>query len=602
MIWKSVVGKLWLTIIGLVAVVLAILSLLLFQLFDSSYSEQQMKDLEALAQKLSFIFQHYPDKEEVVTTAGELVEAYETRLFVVNSDRTQVGHIASSPNVPELPAEFLLEHPQLKKVFQGKKQSLRVSLPLKSEDKRIYRNNEFVVVAVPLYLGPGQTGAVFLYQGLDELKETTNQTKILVLYAAGIAIILTTVFAFFLSTRITQPLRQMKKAADLLAKGKFEGKVDIRSDDEIGDLASTFNHMAARLDELIRAVSHEKEQLSSILRSMADGVITIDAEGRIILTNPPAEKMLQAWHFENEELHPTGEEKREPRKTGVPAPLFSIFQSVLKSEEEVVADIAVQGRIWSVIMGPLYDRNMIRGTVAVLRDVTEERRLDKLRKDFIANVSHELRTPLAMLQGYSEAIIDDIAASPQETKEIAKIIYDETLRMGRLVHDLLDLARMEAGHQELNLNEVDVVFLIEKVMRKFSALAKERGIALRHSVDLPRRSYRLDADRMEQVFTNLIDNAIRHTGEGGLIMISATQKGGELYFHVKDTGSGIPEEDLPFVFERFYKADKARTRGKAGTGLGLAIVKNIVQAHGGSISVHSKVGEGTTFTIQIPVE
>ena len=265
-----------------------------------------------------------------------------------------------------------------------------------------------------------------------------------------------------------------------------------------------------------------------------------------------------------------------------------------------MTEVDVQGRSYVILMTPLYDQTFVRGAVAVIRDMTEERRLDKLKKDFIANVSHELRTPISMLQGYSEAIIDDIAGSEKEKKEIAQIIYDESLRMGRLVNELLDIARMEAGHLQLQKENVNVKEFSERIIRKFQGLAKEHGIKLEVDVESSKGLVFLDPDRIDQVLTNLIHNAIRHTDEAGVVKLIVSETDSCVYFDIKDTGSGIPEEDLPFVFKRFYKADKARTRGRAGTGLGLAIVKNIVEAHGGQISVHSKINEGTTFSFYIP--
>jgi two-component system sensor histidine kinase ResE len=235
-------------------------------------------------------------------------------------------------------------------------------------------------------------------------------------------------------------------------------------------------------------------------------------------------------------------------------------------------------------------------------------RLEKLRKDFVANVSHELRTPLSMLQGYSEALLDDIASSPEERRELAQVIYDESLRMGRLVQDLLDLARMEAGRLELNATVTDLIPLLTRVHRKFAALARERGVALQLDVDAEPGALtlvRADEDRLEQVFTNLLDNAIRHTPAGEKIVLRAMCVDGEsgnrfLRIEVEDHGQGIPPEDVPYIFERFYKADKARKRS-SGTGLGLAIVKNLVEAHEGTVGVRSRIGQGTTFTVTLPV-
>jgi two-component system sensor histidine kinase ResE len=268
----------------------------------------------------------------------------------------------------------------------------------------------------------------------------------------------------------------------------------------------------------------------------------------------------------------------------------------------------VRNEVWSVVMTPLYARAAVRGVVAVLRDVTEEFRLDKLRKDFVANVSHELRTPLSMLQGYSEALLDDIAGSAEERKELAQVIHEESLRMGRLVRDLLDLARMEAGHIELHFRQMDVRSFMKRMHRKFAALSKEQEILM--NCELPSEDlilYHVDEDRLEQVMTNLLDNAIRHTPAQAEIVMRAerhTFKGEEaVLIEIVDQGMGIPAGDLPYIFERFYKADKARTRGATGgTGLGLSIVRNLVEAHHGAVMVKSTVGQGTTFSVLLPLK
>jgi two-component system sensor histidine kinase ResE len=326
---------------------------------------------------------------------------------------------------------------------------------------------------------------------------------------------------------------------------------------------------------------------------MADGVITFNRDGTILITNPPADRFLQYWYYEKGDFGSTDEE-------AIPSKLMNLLQQAVETENEQIGEISLQGRHWVILVSPLYSNQFFRGAVAVLRDMTEERQLDKMRKDFIANVSHELRTPISMLQGYSEAIVDDIAESQEEKKEMAKVIYDESLRMGRLVNELLDLARMEAGHLQLTVESVDLTTFMNRIIHKFQGLAKDNGIQL--SVDMVEEIAKIsfDPDRIEQVLTNLIDNAIRHTPTGGSVQLRVSPDDKGILVEVTDSGSGIPEEDLPFVFERFYKADKARTRGRAGTGLGLAIVKNIIDAHRGHISVQSKLGQGTTFSFLLP--
>src|SRR5699024_7956480 len=285
----------------------------------------------------------------------------------------------------------------------------------------------------------------------------------------------------------------------------------------------------------------------------------------------------------------------------LPDELNKVLQQVILEEKELIQELQLQGRNWVMIMTPLYDQSYIRGAVAVIRDMTEERQLDKLRKDFISNVSHELRTPIALMQGYSEAIVDDIAESPAEKNELAQIILEESLRMSRLVNELLDIGRMEAGYMELNLEEIDIQTFMERIHKKFIGMADENDIELTFTNEIERDIVCLDPDRMEQVLTNLIDNALGHTGKDGAVHVTIRSLQDKLHIEVEDNGSGIKEEDLSFIFERFYKADKSRTRtDKKGTGLGLAITKHIVQAHDGIISVKSKINEGTTFSINLP--
>lgn len=556
--------------------------------FENYHIQEAERNLTQLASNIAVIMEQHEDKEIARSIAWELVND-ETKVIIAADEDT----FWVSPDrelVANIPAALIIEDPYLKQVITNdQNKSKKIDLPVEYDVNK--QSQELFVVGAPLHIENDQKGAVFLYQSLDVVKSTTQHTTQFIFLAAGIGIVLTTVFAFFLLTRITAPLRKMREAAFEVARGKFDTKVPILTHDEIGALGMALNQMGRQLKYNMNALNQEKEQLASILNSMADGVITLNRDGTILVTNPPAERFLQAWYYQQGMYQDVGEE--------LPPQVRELFQRSVSFEKEQIIEISLQGRTWVILMSPLYNQTYIRGAVAVLRDMTEERRLDQLREDFIANVSHELRTPIAMLQGYSEAIMDDIASTEEERKEIIKVIYDESLRMGRLVNELLDLARMQSGNITLNKEMVDFDLLLDRVVRKFQGLAKDNLISLT-SIREEIGEVNLDPDRIEQVFTNLIDNAIRHTDENGQVEVRVTGQESSIKVDIIDTGSGIPEEDLPFVFERFYKADKARTRGKSGTGLGLAIVKNIISAHNGNISVHSKIGEGTTFTFVIP--
>jgi two-component system, OmpR family, sensor histidine kinase ResE len=580
-LWRSVVGKLWMTILLLVSFVLLILTIMLLEFFEQYHVNEAEKDLTQVANKIARIMDSYGDSELAKSIASEVVDPF-TKVLIVE-DEEHFWYSPSGYEMVELPIHFLKEDPLLSKVFTDQR-TVTKKTDFTSIEVEDYTYNEVIIVGVPIK--STQKSAVFLYQSLYAIEQTTEQTTKLIFLAAGIAFILTTFFAFFLSSRITSPLIRMREAAFLISKGRFDTKLPILTRDEIGELAVALNKMGSQLKLNLDALKHEKEQLFSILSSMADGVITLNRNGAMQISNPPAERFLQAWYYE--------QGMEETNVTDIPVEIKELFQRVVSFESEQLIELSFQGRSWVIVMSPLYNGEQIRGAVAVIRDMTEERRLDKLRKDFIANVSHELRTPISMLQGYSEAIIDDIAGTEQEKKEIAQVIYDESLRMGRLVNELLDLARMEAGHIQLQEEQINLEEFIDRVVRKFQGLAKEKLVSLSHSCENCYDSIIFDPDRMEQVFTNLIDNAIRHTEPNGEVNVHVSLSNSGLKVEIQDSGSGIPKEDLPFVFERFYKADKARTRGKTGTGLGLAIVKNIIEAHKG------KINEGTTFSILLP--
>lgn len=591
-LWRNLVGKLWITFILLVSFVLFILTVTLLEFFENYHINETEDDLTSTANKIAKIIETHNDEQLrfALDIAWELIDDH-TQVAVIN-DFDQFYHSPAAAGMEYLPINQIMKDPELSTVFTFNKTVRKVTTISDSVYKEENRS-PVLIIGVPLHKEFDKQGAVFIYQSLEIMQKTTQYTTKYILLAAGVAIVLTTFFAFFLSTRITAPLSKMRQAIFEVMKGKFDTKVPILTNDELGELATAFNQMGRQLKFNIDALNQEKEQLASILSSMADGVITFNRDGTILVTNPPAEKFLQHWYYEQVANNSSGE--------ALPSKVMELFLQAVNTEQEQVGEVSLNGRHWVMIVSPLYNKTIIRGAVAVIRDMTEERMLDKLRSDFIANVSHELRTPIAMLQGYSEAMIDDIGSSEEEKREISQVIYDESLRMGRLVNDLLDLARMEAGHITLNYGDVQIKQYSERIIRKFQAFAKDNHVKLSTQYNGPNTAtFAFDADRIEQVLTNLIVNAIRHTEEGGEVTLAIAIEEEGLVFKIIDTGSGIPVEDLPFVFERFYKADKARTRGQSGTGLGLAIAKNIVEAHNGEISVQSVYGEGTTFSFVIP--
>ena len=447
MLWRSVVGKLAITILLLVSFVLFILTILLLEFFENFHIQEAEKDLLQTANKVSIMLEEDDDTSYILETT-ERVKDPSSKVFIVLNDGSLLISETSNEELAVLDKDWF-------------RANVHISNELLTEgdfNQQITIPNSATEVMAVATTTNNQQEVVFVYQSLDAIDQTRAETTRIIFLTAGIAIILTTIFAFFLSTRISSPLIKMREAALDLTRGEFDTKVPILTNDEIGELGIAFNRMGRQLKFHINALRQEKEQLSSIVRSMADGVITLNRGGKMIVINPPAEKFIDDWYYEHNQEN-DGEQQ-------LPNELNQILQRVIDGEKEVLQEISLQGRNWVMIMTPLYDQSYVRGAVAVIRDMTEERRLDKLRKDFISNVSHELRTPISLLQGYSEAIVDDIAESKEEKNELAQIINEESLRMGRLVNELLDLERMEADHIQLNSETVHLESFITRILKK----------------------------------------------------------------------------------------------------------------------------------------
>lgn len=581
-IWNSVVGKLWATIMLLVLFVLFIVTVLMLEFLEDFHIQQAE---EKLRREAALITNIVNQNEEADLDLIQEILTEETNVMIYSEEQEGLLTIHDGLGKDET-QQKLMSHRFFAQAFEGEAQIETMLLPSLTEENRM---ENYLVLSYPLQPDQNPHGTVFIYQSLKEVNNTSNQTTKIVFLSGFLAMVLTTLLSFFLSTQITSPLRKMREGAHELAKGNFQTRVPSSQRDEIGELGAAFNRMGMQIKHHVEVINQEKEQLSNILSSMTDAVITFNKDTSILLSNPPADELLHRWHKVSSN-----------EAEFLPAPLYHMLQHMLENEEELEEEFELDNHYYGVSLSLLYSKDTVRGAVAVIRDLTEQHRLEKLRSDFIANVSHELRTPIAMLQGYSEAIIDGVVETEEDKNEMIRVISDESNRMGRLVTELLDLARLESGYLRIYQEPVAIAPSLARMTSKFSQKAKEKHIHLEYVSEVDESVLLfVDEDRMEQVFTNLIDNALRHTPEHGNVKVQVVDNERTVTISVSDTGYGIPSEDLPYVFERFYKADKARTRGKGGTGLGLAIAKNIIVRHEGTIEVTSELEKGTTFTIEL---
>ncbi|CAM3339792.1 ATP-binding protein [Hydrogenibacillus schlegelii] len=573
MITRSVVGKLWLTIVAVGTIALVTLGMLLAQLFQNYFYTRETRDLGGIADAVVRVLAASSSRGDALAVATALV---------ANENRTLVFIRPEEVGRAREPVRSMLEDPRFQPAWRGERVAFQGRYPVARDGGTV--EEAFIVVAAGFPAERG-TNVVLLYESTAPVREAIGSIDRLIFFAIVFALLTTTVFALFLTRRITLPLRDMIRAANHIAEGNYSLRLDYDFQDEVGSLARSFNHMARKLEETLTTLKRQTDERERILVSLGEGVLSVDRALQIRLANPHARRLLERAFGERDRL---------------PEPLAALFRRTIEQRKGEEALLEAGGVHLIAVTAPLLDDDETLGAVGVLRDTTRQRQLDQLRQDFIANVSHELKTPLAMLQGYTEAILDGLFTSPEELRELVNIIYEEILRMGRLVNDLLDYTRIETGNFALDIEEIALEPLFDRLQRRYQPMFTERDVAFVVDNRAPGRFW-LDRDRMEQIFINLIDNALRYTPPGGEIRITAERLASGLRLSVRDTGEGIPPEDLPFVFERFYKGDKSRTRGKGGTGLGLAIVKRLVEAHGGTIAVESAVGRGTTFVIDLPL-
>lgn len=583
MIKKSIISKLWVSIVILIIIVLFTLSFGVSNLLEKFYYSQITKDLVTQGEQLVKVLNSRDHTEKVKEQLDLLSIFNDAHIVIVEKD----GLVDSCSSMMGLDRGSAFQPEELQKVFTGEIVAKKAffhhfSAPMLS-------------VAIPIYNDNQINSALMLFRPIAPITDTINSMRKLIVFAALGAIILASIISFFLSRTLSRPLIQMNKIAQEMAKGNFNNKIIVKSNDEVGLLSTSLNNMSEQLKRSITDLSYEKAKLENVLDSMSDGVITLNAKGNIILINPPAEKFLT--NYEKDEI------LKENFFTIVNIPeLKDLFTKVTLERKIQNRDIDLNDRIIAIRMAPLLsnDTKNVLGVVAILQDVTKERHLEQMRRDFTANVSHELRTPLSLMQGYSEALLDDVITEEQEKTRVINIIHQETLRLKRMVNDLLDLSRIQTGHFTLNKIPLEIEDLLKNIAEKYKTKIDKTNIAFELQIPPNLPKVLGDYDRLQQVLINLIENALNHT-EKGKITLSAHKEDEQILIKVTDTGSGMSKDETEFVWERFYKIDKSRNRQKGGTGLGLAIVKNIIKAHKGEVWVESKLGKGSTFGVTLPI-
>lgn len=598
--WKkgSVGVRLIIIYFLLVFIALTIVGVFIMQQLEAYHMENIRSGLTKVAQEgvlksLSSYSSLQESQQEIQTNIETWYSAVQEEIFVVDES----FNIIASSN-PSFVNESAIDNLDEKLITT----SLNGNV---AESDGVIGSQEIPVknMAFPIKNNDSVSGVLYIREDLSSVYETLEQSFLIFIQAMVVALAVTVILGVLISRSITRPINQLTQRAEAVSRGDFKKQVQVRSSDEIGRLGKAFNKMAEQLDKNMSEISDEKNKLEIVLKTMADGLIATDELGRIIHINSAALEM-----FNVTEEYAKSKSYDSFISGYCPSLTMEKIRIKVNSENEFDAseNFEYNGNVYYARY-ELIDRsqNSEVGLVLLIQDITERQKLESMQRDFVANVSHELNTPLTTIKSYTETILDSEGIMQQEETmtRFLTVIDSEADRMSRIVKDLLQLSRLESQREKWNKSVQNIITIVSNVVIKNSINAKNKNQHLNslfnEEAEIP--AY-VDSDKMEQVLLNILSNAIKYTEENGRIDVDVIERNDSVYITVMDNGIGISDKELPRLFERFYRVDKARSRSMgSGTGLGLSIAKQIVEEHDGTITIESKEGKGTTVTVQLPV-
>ena len=448
----------------------------------------------------------------------------------------------------------------------------------------------YMDVAIPIS-GGDNSFIIYIRDNRSTVCSLNSELLLIILQALLVGLLVSVTLSFLLAKTIIDPIEKLTEGTERIAKGDFNETLNVESTDEIGILTTTFNDMASVLHKTLEAVENERNKLDTLFLHMTDGVVAYDGNGALIHCNPAAAALL-------------GRKSEDCRYSELFETMCPFAQVVsLQRSDFVESELAVGDRSVEVCLAPFSDEQR-GGVLVVLHDVTEHRKTEERRKEFVANVSHELRTPLTNVRSYAETIREAGDELSRETEnDFLDVVISETDRMTNIVRDLLTLSRLDSGRSEMNMARFPFGAAIDAVLRSIELEARRHHHELTRSYPDSLPIIVGDRGRLEQVMLNVLGNAVKYTPDGGHIHVTAGESstGDKVWMEVADDGIGIPEADRSRIFERFYRVDKARSRESGGTGLGLSIATEIVQRHNGTLSLVDREGPGTTVRLELPI-
>ncbi|MEB2627365.1 cell wall metabolism sensor histidine kinase WalK [Peribacillus frigoritolerans] len=545
----------------------------------------------------------YSIGEEMEKERGEEDPTLEEAIDAILRDRDNSSNDISEVRVIDTRSRRVIgTSAQGNQDIVGKKTTevlIKNTLTFGKEDSDIFRDKKtgrrLWVLSTPIEANGGVIGAVYVIAEMENVFEQMDEINSIFMTGTAIALVITAILGILLARTITRPMSDMRKQALVMAKGNFSRKVRVYGDDEIGQLAVTFNNLTKKLQESQSSTEGERRKLSSVLANMTDGVISTDRRGRVNLINEPAAQLLNV-----------------SSETVMNQPIIEVlgleeeykFEDLLEERESIILDYSKKNHPF-VLRGNFSviqkETGFVNGLITVLHDITEQEKIESERREFVANVSHELRTPLTTMRSYLEALAEGAWKDEEIAPSFLSVTQNETERMIRLVNDLLQLSKMDSKDYRLKTGWVNFNKFYDHIIDRFE-MTKNDDITFKR--DLPKEAYfvDIDEDKITQVLYNVISNSLKYSPEGGQVTFRVRASDGFIIVSITDQGVGIPKNVIDKIFDRFYRVDKARARNLGGTGLGLAIAKEMVVAHGGKIWAESVDGKGTTVFFTLPYE
>jgi two-component system phosphate regulon sensor histidine kinase PhoR len=586
--WKSFLG-----LAALLATLLVLINVATRMLLPSYLQEQIRADLtraaffarEAFAPLLAEGSK--PDLVAINQLARELSKDTGLRVAVITATGVVIGESDKpQPSLP--PIENQLQRPEVREA-----QRTGVGAAIRRSSAT---NVELMYVAIRAATAshPHLAGYVRLAIPLEQVANTISHVNNMIALSSLVIGLISVPVLFHLTRRLTQPIENMRRMAKEITAGNFTSRPIGRTAGELGELAQALNAMSAQLDQRLRQLAEEKAELNATLANMIEGVLVVDTSSRIRIANDTVRRQFGLTD------QATGKTVMETIRS---AALHDLIQTGLASGNVVSRELTFfthEERVFDVSVVCLQRDDKPMGAVIVLHDITRIKKLENLRKDFVANVSHELRTPLSIIKGYIETLLEPEPPDAETTRQFLVTIQKHTRRLENLLADLLSISALESQQARLSFEPCNLRDVALTVVDELTAQADVKQITIHNNLTSSLPEVKADRAKLHQVFTNLLDNAIKYTQPTGQITISAVARDKEVNVIVADNGPGIAAEHLPHVFERFYRVDKARSREVGGTGLGLSIVKHIVQAHGGRVWAESELGKGSRFCFTLP--